>query len=110
MEKETSNLFRQVKKHLAAIATRGDMLKGSVSKVSLGKMKRKDGERTAYLLTWKDETNKTKTVYISEEDQPEIRQKIANYKKNKQALEKIVQLNVRLFKLGKSAKEGPRKS
>jgi len=106
MENKKSRIERQVERELAVLSARREMLKGSLSKVLLGKRKRAEGERTAWLLTWKDATGKTKTMYVSETELPGVRTMIANYKKARKALDNITRLGVEIVKNRKQNKQG----
>lgn len=90
MQKE----IEQTRRTLAATES---ILKGSVSAVVLGK-KKGPGQRVAYLLTYKGAGNKTQSVYVKKSQVAEVTQMICNYQKGKQALERLVELNVKLFK------------
>ena len=104
MEKKKSPIERQLDRELAVLSSHREMLKGSLSKVSLGKRKREEGERTAWLLTWKDDTGKTKTLYVSEAELPGVRTMLANYKKARKALDNITRLGVEIAKSRKQSK------
>lgn len=54
--------------------------------------------RKAYKLTYKDQNQKTKSVYIPKEKLKEMKMMIANYKKHKQILDNILALNIEIFK------------
>ncbi|HPO91681.1 MAG TPA: hypothetical protein PLJ44_11280 [Victivallales bacterium] len=79
----------------------GKMLKGTVSKVTLGVKKSGQGKKTSYLLTYKGPGNKTRTLYVSRERIAEVKNMITKYKDAKSAIENIVELNVQLFKMKK---------
>lgn len=75
------------------------MLKGTVNTVVLGERKRGGGNRESHLLTWKGKGNKTRTVYVSKDRLEKVEEMIANYREAKRTLERIVELNVCLFKI-----------
>jgi len=106
MEKKKSQIERQLNRELKVLSDNREMLKGSLSKVSLGKRKRAEGERTAWLLTWKEAKGKTKTLYVSEAELPSIRTMIANHKKARKALDNITKLGVEIVKNRKQSKQG----
>jgi hypothetical protein len=81
---------------LTRIAELGAMLKGTVSPVRL---KRGHGQRITYLLTYKGQGNKTKSIYVSRDRVKEARRMIDNHRKAKASLDKIVELTVDLFKM-----------
>jgi hypothetical protein len=52
----------------------------------------------AYRLTYKDAHRRTKIVYVPRNQLPRMRQMIANYKKVRVLMEKIVEANIAVFK------------
>ena len=56
------------------------------------------GERVSYLLTYKGEGNTTKSLYIRKNQVTEVKQMIRNYQELKTAVNRLLDLNVRLFK------------
>lgn len=99
MQEGKKGIQQKIKRELEKLSSTGEMLKGSVSKVVLGARRKKEGERVSYLLTFKGEGNKTRTVYVGKDNVVPVKSMIGNYQKAKRALEKIVELNVRLFKM-----------
>ena len=95
---QARKIEKDIEKALAALAATGAVLKGSLSKVTLGNKTRTPGQRIAYLLTYKGEGNKTKTLYIKKGQVVEVKRMIRNYQKTKAALGKLLDLNVELFK------------
>ena len=102
MEKKKCQVECQLDQEWAALSVRGEMLKGSLSKVSLGKRKRAAGERAAWLLTWKDATGKTKTLYVSETELPGVRTMLANYKDARKRLDTIARMGLEIVKSRKT--------
>ena len=92
------SIEKAIAKTLTALASTGAVLKGSVSKVTLGKRTRTRGNRVTYLLTYKGKGNITKSLYIRKHQVAEIKQMIRNYQKLKAALRRLLALNVNLFK------------
>lgn len=88
----------EIKKTLNSLALAGPLLKGSVSKVILGKKTRAPGDRVAYLLTYKGEGNKTKSVYVKKDQIKEVETMIQRYQKLKKDMSKLIELNVKLFR------------
>ena len=88
----------EIEKTRGTLAATGSILKGSVSEVILGKRKKGHGHRVTYLLTYKGTGNKTQSVYVKKSPIAEVTNMIRNYQKGKQALERLVELNVKLFK------------
>ena len=74
------------------------MLKGTVSKVVVksGKAKRRD--KIIWQLTYKKDENVTRTIYVREEKLSEAKKRIRNYQKAKSTLNRLLDLNVELFK------------
>ena len=53
----------------------------------------------AYRLTYKDNKQKTRTVYIPKAALPKIRKMIANYAKSREIIDQIVDTNIEMFKI-----------
>jgi hypothetical protein len=94
---QANKVQRAIAKTCERLAATRSLLKGSVSKVILGE-KTGPGQRVAYLLTYKGAGNKTQSVYVRKSQVLEVVKMIRNYQKGKQALERLVELNVKLFK------------
>jgi hypothetical protein len=99
MQEEKKKIESKIVGLQRKLSDTGGMLKGTVSKVVAKAKKEGGGERETYLLTYKGEGNKTRTVYVSKEKVTEAKKMIANYRRKKQILEKIVELNIILFKM-----------
>jgi hypothetical protein len=99
MQEEKRKIKSEIADLSRSLSTMGGMLKGTVSKVVLGAKKRGVGNRESYLLTYKEKGNKTRTLYVSKQRLVEVEGMIANYQEAKQTLERIIELNVRLFKM-----------
>jgi hypothetical protein len=95
---QVESLEKSISTTLATLAGAGAVLKGSISKVTLGKKTRTRGERVSYLLTYKGEGNTTKSLYIRKNQVTEVKQMIRNYQELKTAVNRLLDLNVRLFK------------
>jgi len=52
----------------------------------------------AYRLTYKDNQQKTRIVYVSRGQLPRIRKMIANYARVRKIIEQLVETNINLFK------------
>ncbi|OGJ85688.1 MAG: hypothetical protein A2268_16945 [Candidatus Raymondbacteria bacterium RifOxyA12_full_50_37] len=96
-EKERTKL--RIAKAQTCLYRAGAMLKGTVNKVVLGEKKKGEGKREAYLLTYKGERNKTRTVYIKKQRVADAKRMITNYQKAKRTLDQLVELNMKLFKM-----------
>jgi hypothetical protein len=88
----------EIERTRGTLSATGSILKGSVSEVMLGKKKTTSGNRIAYLLTYKGDGNRTKSVYVKKNQLTEVKTMIANYRKLKTTLCKLAELNVKLFK------------
>jgi len=98
MQAGKMKIIGQISKEMEAVAKTDAVLKGSLTKVSLGRRKAGGKDKEAFLLTYKGE-GKTKTVYVAKPRVAEVKRMIANYRRMKASLERLVELNVRLFKL-----------
>jgi hypothetical protein len=101
MQDADEKIRKKIAAELARLAGAGEILKGTVSKVVLGTRKSGRGKKTSHLLTYKGKGNKTRTVYVPKEKVAEVRRMTARYKQAKAVIERIVQLNVMLFKMRK---------
>jgi hypothetical protein len=96
---QKNEIIRRIERLRGRLAATGPLLKGSVSPVRLGPMKTAEGERVAYLLTYKGPVGKTKSIYVCKSQVPDVQRMIRRYHQAKQTLEKLVELNVTLFKM-----------
>jgi len=55
-------------------------------------------EGRAYRLTFKDASQKTRTVYLSSNQLPKARKMLANYAKRKRLNEELLEINIAIFK------------
>ncbi len=101
MQDADKKIRNKIAAELARLAGAGEILKGTVSKVVLGTRKSGRGKKTSYLLTYKGTGNKTRTVYVAKERVAEVKRMIAKYRKARTVIERIVELNVELFKTRK---------
>ena len=60
--------------------------------------RKKSSSRKAYRLTYKDREQKTRTVYVRQEQLPKVRRLIANYAQVRNIIEELVETNIELFK------------
>ncbi|MBW2118156.1 MAG: hypothetical protein JRH09_09605 [Deltaproteobacteria bacterium] len=58
----------------------------------------KTSSRRAYRLTYKDNQQKTRIVYVSRGQLPRIRKMIANYARIRKIIEQLVETNIKIFK------------
>lgn len=54
--------------------------------------------RRAYRLTYKDRQQKTRTVYLRQDQLPRIRKMIANYARVRKLVYQLVEVNIEVFK------------
>lgn len=99
MPNRRQNIRNRIAACSARMARLGAMLKGTVSKVKLGRRKRGNGQRIAYLLTCKGPGNRTRSVYVPVKCVADVHRMINNHRKAQTILDKIVELNVELFKI-----------
>jgi len=52
----------------------------------------------AYRLTYKDSRQKTRSVYVKKDQLPRMRKMIANYVRLRKLIEKLVSVNIEVFK------------
>lgn len=52
----------------------------------------------AYRLTYKDSQQKTRSVYVKKDQLPRMRKMIANYVRLRKLIEKLVEVNIEVFK------------
>ena len=95
---EAKTLQRRIERTLRTLTASGALLKGSVSQVRLGKKQQGRGERIAYLLTYKAESQVTRSLYVPKARLPAVTAMIRNYRHARKALAQLVELNVQLFK------------
>ena len=88
----------QIQRERKILADTCEILKGSISKVALGRKKKGVGHRVAYMLTYKTDENITKSVYIQKPHLSEVKTMLRNYKRTRRALNKLVALNLMHFK------------
>ena len=95
---EKTSLKRKIASELKSLSKSGELLKGSVYKVS--RCRNADGtQKESWMLTFKGEGNKTRSVYIKQKHLAEVRQMLENYKKAKDSIESIAAANVELLKM-----------
>lgn len=90
-------------KLLERLSSHCDHIRGSIGEVC-SRCKRCNcacGEASPakqYRLTYKDENQRTRTIYIPKERIPETRRLLANYRKFKRTLKQLAELNFKLYK------------
>jgi hypothetical protein len=100
---QANKLRIEIKTTLNSLSRTGPLLKGSISKVILGKKTTAPGNRVAYLLTYKSQGNKTKSIYLKKNQINEVKTMIQRYQTLKKDINKLIDLNVKLFKATQSS-------
>jgi hypothetical protein len=86
------------------LAQHADFVRGSVTSVcstcnrARCICRKKSSSRKAYRLTYKDRQQKTRTVYVRQEQLAKVRKMIANYAQVRRIIEQLVEANIELFK------------
>lgn len=96
MELTEKDIEKKIKKTLAALATTGPILKGTLSKVNAKADTKHDG---AHQLTWKGIENKTRIIYVPAVRLAETKKMVLAYKKARLLLEALAELNADLYKI-----------
>lgn len=99
MQDHRRQIQHRIDSELAQMAKLASMLKGTVSEIKLGERKRGGGQRIAYLLTYKDKGNRTKSVYVPADRLAEVGRMIDNHREARAILNRIAELNAVLFKM-----------
>jgi len=98
-------LARKRKALLRKLLQCADFVRGSLNHVC-GKCNRancvcdKKTSRNACRLTYKDNRQKTRIVYVSRNRLPEMKKMLANYSKSRKIMEQLIETNIQLFKNG----------
>ena len=98
-------LIERQKKLLSKLAQCGYFVRGSINSVC-GKCNRancickKKTSTKAYRLTYKDNQQKTRIVYIVKNRLPEMNQLLANYSKLRKIVDQLIATNIEIFKKG----------
>jgi intergrase/recombinase len=58
----------------------------------------KKRSRKAYRLTYKDDQQKTRIIYIPRNRLPEVKKMITNYSKLRETMEQLMEVNIEIFK------------
>lgn len=97
-ERRRALLFEKLLKH-------GCFVKGSISSVCMTCSRvncicENPTGIKSYRLTYKEENQKTRIIYISKDRLKEVRKMISNYKKYREISNEILDINIRMFKEG----------
>jgi len=99
------NLIQKRQQLLIRLKQCSDFVRGSINSVC-AKCNRahciceRKTSRRAYRLTYKDSQQRTRIVYVPTDRLPEIKKKIANYSTSRKIIEKIIETNIEMFKMG----------
>jgi hypothetical protein len=102
MQASSGRVVRQITMTQEAIASIGPVMKGSISRVVLGRKTRSTGQRISHLMTYKGNRSTTRSVYVKKEQLKQARSAIANYKKLKKLVQRLLELNLALFRIRQS--------
>ncbi len=90
---------------LEKLSKYGYFVKGSISTVCMACSRahcicKTPKGKKSYRLTYKDEGQKTRIIYISKGRLKEVRKMISNYKKYREITQDILNINVEIFREG----------
>jgi hypothetical protein len=100
-------LIKRRKTLLVTLAQCGNVVRGSINWVC-GKCNRanciceKKSGTKAYRLTYKDNRQHTRIVYVAKDRLPEVRRLLANYSRLRKIVEQLIATNIEIFKKGSS--------
>ena len=89
---------------LKQLAKHADCVRGSITSVcstcnrARCLCRKKSPSRKAYRLTYKDGQQKTRTVYVRQQQLLKVRTLIANYAEMRKIIEQLVAANIEVFK------------
>lgn len=99
------NLTRKREALVGQLAKHSDCVRGSITSVcstcnrARCLCRKKSSSRKAYRLTYKDRQQKTRTVYVRQQQLPKVRMMIANYAEMRKIIEQLVAANIEVFKV-----------
>ena len=96
---EKDKIKQKIDLEMLTLSNTKKMLKGTINKVAVKNKRAGEKDSVIHQLTYKGEKNKTKTMYIRAERLKTAKEMVENYQKTKKALNKILELNIELFKL-----------
>jgi hypothetical protein len=105
MQEDVKKITEEISLKLKEIKKRKNMVRGSINKIykRCGNMNCKcaKGEKhEEYRLTYKGSDQISKTVYLSKNKIKKVQKMVDNYKEAKLLFNEILELNVKLIKLG----------
>lgn len=97
------DLVAKQKRLLVEFLKLKDMIRGSISSVCSGCNRANcicdNKEKTrAYRLTYKGKAQSSKIVYIPKSQLRNVKKLISNYKRNKEVIDQLIEINVEIFK------------
>ena len=97
------DLRKKQKKLLDEICKHGDCLKGSINAVCNNCNRAncicsKKSNKKVYRLTYKDDNQKTKIVYVPERYLREVKDMISNFSRIRNIINQLIEVNVEIFK------------
>ncbi len=97
------DLRKKQKKLLEEIYKHGDILKGSINAVCNNCNRAncicsKKSNEKVYRLTYKDNNQKTKIVYIPKKYLNEVNYMISNFTRLREIINQLIELNIEIFK------------
>lgn len=98
-------LLARRRKLLEKLSSHGDYIRGSINAVCSA-CKRCNcsceggASKKYHRLTYKDENQRTRTVYIAKDQLARTRRLLANHQKFKETLKQLSDVNVDIYKLG----------
>ena len=99
------NLIKWREGLMEELTANDNFVKGSITRVcgTCGRAfcicPKKPGTK-AYRLTYKDTRQKTRIVYIPRKRLPEMKRLVANYTRTRTLIQKIINVNIAIFKKG----------
>jgi hypothetical protein len=96
-------LVRKRNALLKKLDQHSEFVRGSISSVCAACNRarcicNKPSSQRAYRLTYKDNQQKTRIVYVSRGQLPRIRKMIANYSQVRKIIEQLIETNIEMFK------------
>lgn len=94
---------RKRKALLKKLTSCSEFVRGSISSVCATCNRarcicERKSSRRAYRLTYKDSQQKTRIVYVPRDQLPRIRRMIADYRRARGIIERLVETNIEVFK------------
>jgi len=97
MEADVS-IVKLIKKELETIEKYSSMLRGNIYEIKKNKKSENPKKTSVFHLTYKGDNNVTKTIYVRKEEVKNVKKMLSNYKKAKEAFDRIVEININLLR------------